>query len=121
MGKASRRNKHRTVKMTPEVSQIIQDQLRQFREKFGRAPGPKDPIFFDPDADVPKPISEDRLREQTIAAMAQVGIDPRKIYAYRKTGLIATEENWRLITEEDRRAWEEAVAEYDQKIQGEPF
>jgi len=120
MGKASRRKKHRTIKMTPAVSQIIQDQLRKFREKFGRAPGPEDPIFFDPDADVPKPISEDWLREQTIAAMAQAGIDPQKIYAYRKTGLIATEENWRLITEEDRTAWEEAVAEYDQKIQGEP-
>jgi len=106
--------------MTPEVSQIMQDQLRRFREKFGRDPGPQDPVFFDPDADVPKPISEDWLREQTVAAMAQAGIDPRKIYACRKTGLIATQENWRLMREEDRTAWEEAVAEYDQKIQGAP-
>ena len=120
MGKASRRNKRRSVKMTHEVSQIIQDQLRQFREKFGRDPGPDDPVFFDPDAEVPKPISEDWLREQTVAAMARAGIDPQKIYAYRKTGLLATEENWRLLTEEDRRAWEEAVAEYDQKTQGKP-
>jgi hypothetical protein len=31
---------------------MMQQQLQAFREKFGREPGPEDPIFFDPDADI---------------------------------------------------------------------
>jgi integrase len=120
MGKASRRKKYRTVRMTPEVSTIIRKQLRAFRKKFGREPGPDDPVFFDPDAETPKPISEDWLTEQAVAAMARAGIDAQKIYAYRKTGLIATQENWHLMSEADRRAWEEALAEYEHQMQGKP-
>jgi hypothetical protein len=28
--------------------------------KFGRDPGPNDPVFFDPDKDVPTPIDMER-------------------------------------------------------------
>jgi hypothetical protein len=31
-------------------------QAERFRIKFGRGPGPEDPIFFDPDADGPRPL-----------------------------------------------------------------
>jgi hypothetical protein len=49
----TRRIKHRkstrgrTVKLDPESMDMMQQQLQAFREKFGREPGPDDPIFFD--------------------------------------------------------------------------
>ena len=30
----------------------METQLRRFQEKFGRAPAPGEPVFFDPDYDV---------------------------------------------------------------------
>lgn len=33
------------------VEQALEEQLRAFRAKFGRDPGPDDPLFFDPDAE----------------------------------------------------------------------
>lgn len=38
-----------------QLHELMERQARRFREKFGRDPGPKDPIFFDPDADEPRP------------------------------------------------------------------
>lgn len=40
--------------MSPELQRIMQDQLDAFKKKFGRAPGPNDPVFFDPDAKTPQ-------------------------------------------------------------------
>jgi len=39
--------------MTPRGEAILRDRLKQFREKFGRDPGPGDPVFFDPSKDEP--------------------------------------------------------------------
>ncbi|MFI2747265.1 hypothetical protein ACH5BA_13310 [Kitasatospora sp. NPDC018623] len=39
------------------LQDAVQRQLARFREKFGREPGPDDPLFFDPDADEPRPRS----------------------------------------------------------------
>jgi hypothetical protein len=32
---------------------LLEDARRAVIEKFGREPGPYDPVFFDPDADTP--------------------------------------------------------------------
>jgi hypothetical protein len=42
--------------MTPWVHEALLEQRKAFVEKFGREPGPGDPVFFDPDKDVPTPI-----------------------------------------------------------------
>jgi len=42
----------KTIPLNAEAQRAIQEQLRKFREKFGRDAGPEDPIFFDPDANV---------------------------------------------------------------------
>jgi hypothetical protein len=50
-----------------------------FREKFGRDPGPDDPVFFDPDADEPTPLSPDGWHagfEQMRQAAGDAGLDP---------------------------------------------
>jgi hypothetical protein len=42
--------------MHPDVHSALLEQRAAFVEKFGREPGPNDPVFFDPDADTPQPF-----------------------------------------------------------------
>jgi hypothetical protein len=39
------------VRLDPGEVALLEAQTRRFEEKFGRPPGPDDPLFFDPDAD----------------------------------------------------------------------
>ena len=58
-GRKNRRSRERISKrqVAARTQEIIEAQLQRFREKFGRDPGPSDPVFFDPDAAEPVPIS----------------------------------------------------------------
>jgi len=121
----TRRIKHRkstrgrTVKLDPESMDMMQQQLQAFREKFGREPGPEDPIFFDPDADTPQPFRLEKFLEESTEAMVAAGIRPEIIYAPRKTGgLIVTEENLKKLSAEDIAEWEAAIDEYFEKTKG---
>ena len=105
--------------MSPEVQRAMEDQFRRFRVKFGRDPGPDDPVFFDPDADTPQELDRDRVDSEIVGAMVKAGIEPEKVYAYRKTGLIVTEQNWDLLSEEQQQEWEAAIAEYEERLSGE--
>jgi hypothetical protein len=95
-------------------------QREAFRAKFGRDPGPDDPVFFDPDAKTPQPMDMDAVQRQVIEAMVQVGIDPALIYAYSKTGLMVTDENLASLSRERRGEWEAAIAEYGRKTNEKP-
>jgi len=46
----------RTLHLSAETRRLLERQLEAFRAKFGREPGPDDPIFFDPAADHPRPL-----------------------------------------------------------------
>ncbi len=92
----------RAVPMSPEVQRAMEDQFQRFREKFGRDPGPDDPVFFDPDADTPQELDGDRVVSEIVDAMVKAGIEPEKIYAYRKTGLTG-------MGSGHRRVWGAAV------------
>jgi hypothetical protein len=70
--------------MTPRVRKALLDQRKAFIEKFGREPGPSDPVFFDPDKDVPTPIDAQRLDADLEKAIRDAGIDPAKAAAIRK-------------------------------------
>jgi len=48
---------------------ILQEQRRAFMEKFGREPGPADPVFFDPTCDTPTPLTEEKLEDMYYEAM----------------------------------------------------
>lgn len=50
-----------TVQLTEQEVELFRLQKEHFREKFGRDPGPEDPVFFDPDADEPRPLSEKQI------------------------------------------------------------
>jgi hypothetical protein len=61
-----RRNDGTTVYQWPADSpldnylrEMMERQAERFRTKFGRDPGPEDPIFFNPDADEPRPFDPD--------------------------------------------------------------
>src|SRR5271167_4195534 len=98
--KRRRDGKSKAVPLNAEAQRAIQEQLRKFREKFGRDAGPEDPIFFDPDADTPQPISKADLDERTgqiLSAAGKAAVRPELIYAMKKTGRIVTESNHRLL------------------------
>jgi hypothetical protein len=72
------------VRMTPRVHEALLDQRKAFIDKFGREPGPGDPVFFDPDKDVPTPIGPERMNADLEKALRDSGIDPEKAEAFRK-------------------------------------
>jgi SEC-C motif len=98
----------KSIPMTPEMTEILDEQRRAFIEKFGREPGPNDPVFFD----LPHP---EHLEHLTVEAMKKAGLDPAVIYAYEKTGRIVTEENQHLLSEADLGEWDAAIEEYEMK------
>jgi len=46
----------RVIPMTVDVQRAMEQQYRAFIEKFGREPQGDDPVFFDPNADEPRPL-----------------------------------------------------------------
>lgn len=58
-----------TYMMTEDEREALEEQCEAFREKFGREPGPGDPVFFDPEADQPTAMSKEKI--DRIAALAE--------------------------------------------------
>ena len=109
---ASKRPSHtRTVAISGKVYQAVLDQRQRFVNKFGREPGPGDPVFFDPDADTPRQVSEEMINSEMLKALAAAGVDPAVVYACNKTGLLVSEENLHLLSKEDLAEWQQAVEE----------
>jgi hypothetical protein len=114
MGKASRKKRaYKTgeVPISAELHAVLDDQLKLFKKKFGREPGPNDPLFFDPNYDTPRPINPNEIEAEIARAMDLAGIDPAKIYAFKKTTLLPSFGNWGLLSDEDRAAWNQALNE----------
>ena len=78
-------------------------------KSFGREPGSDDPLFFDPDADSPQPYPEEKLTEAIIESMREAGVDEKLINAFKKTGLLVTQDNLELMTPEELDEFEEAL------------
>jgi hypothetical protein len=70
--------------MTPRVYEALPKQRKAFIDKFGREPGPDDPVCFDPDKDVPTPIVSDLMNADLEKALRDSGIDHEKAEAFRK-------------------------------------
>ena len=100
--------------MSGEVYRTMLDQRQRFVNKFGREPDPSDPVFFDPDADTPRQISEEMINSEMLKALAAAGVDPAVVYAYNKTGLLVSEENMHLLSAEELTEWQQAVEEAEQ-------
>jgi hypothetical protein len=95
------------------LGDAMADQRQAFIKKFGREPGPGDPIIFDPDHDTPWPMPARKLRAGMVLTMIRAGIPEHLIYAYIRTGgLVMSEEGLRRASPEDRAAWNQAMAEF---------
>ncbi len=106
----------RKIPLDMASAELIHRQLEAFRQKFGREPGPDDPIFFDPEADTPQPYPEHRFHEDWSELMdeaARRGAIPAELaYAAKKTGLLVTEKNRKKLSKQQVKAWDDAVQEY---------
>ena len=69
----------KVIKTNKELHEAMIGQLKSFKEKFGREPGPDDPLFFDPDSDVPIPLSELKLRKELSEAARKAGLDVNRV------------------------------------------
>jgi hypothetical protein len=99
-----------------ERKQKLAAELRALREsfikKFGREPGPDDPLIFDPDCDTPVPLNEEKLRAVTLEAMRAAGTPPHLVYAYAKTGFVVNKHGYKRMKPEDRAEYDAAIEEY---------
>lgn len=66
-----KKQKH-LLPISDEVRTILEQQRELFRQKFGRDPGPGDPIFFDPDMNTPDPIDMDAEWQAAIEEYRQL-------------------------------------------------
>lgn len=98
----------KSIPLSPELREALQEQLRRFREKFGRDPGPDDPIFFDQE-----PLEHAEFH--AVQDMRRAGLVPELVYAFEKTGVLVTEMNQDLIPEKDLEEWDAAIEEYFEK------
>ena len=96
-----------------ELEVALRTQLAAFTAKFGRPPEGDDPIFFDPDADEPRPLNPLHFEADLIPAMQQAGFDPAYIYACQMTELIPTEMNRHLLTDDDLAEFGAAMDRYN--------
>jgi len=105
------------IYLSAEGQQVIERQLEAFRKKFGRYPGPDDPVFFDPDENKLVPLSDEEYEHAVFAAMSQAGLDPALIYAFKRTDTMVTESNKHLLTKKELRQWNDAINEYHHKVE----
>jgi hypothetical protein len=58
--------------MSEEEATLLRALRENFREKFGRDPGPDDPVFFDPEADQPRPLPQAKI-DQMVSLAEELG------------------------------------------------
>ena len=93
------------VPLPADAVALLDEQRRQFRQRFGRDPGPDDLLFCGAPA-------FEQVEHRLVEALKRAGVNPALIHAFEQTGLLVTEDNQHLIPDKDLRAWQAAVAEY---------
>lgn len=92
-----KRTRSRSSKVSSQLEKLLRKQRKRSIKNFGREPGPKDPVFFDPHADEPIPISEKSFDTDLLQAMLNAGTPPEIVYDYVKTGLLPAKNTARTI------------------------
>jgi hypothetical protein len=102
----------KVIRMDRDQAAMLEAQLRRFEEKFGRPPGPDDPLFFDPDADEPQPLSVTGMETETVGMLEAAGICPAWIYAYQNTGGLLPRPDGSFASARDEAEWNEMVSRH---------
>ena len=98
-----------TINLDPAGEEAIRRQLAAFEAKFGRPPGPDDPIFFDPDANTPQPFAVESYFDVIDEMWNELGLDPALLDAWKQLGYIVSEMNQQTFSLVEIEAFEEAV------------
>ena len=102
----------KVIRVDRDQAAALDAQVRRFEEKFGRPPGPDDPLFFDPDADQPQPVSLTGLETETVGMLEAAGICSAWIYAYQNTGGLLPRPDGSFATARDQAEWDEVISRY---------
>lgn len=65
----------RKIKLTDRSKERLEVQLADFRKKFGRDPVGDEHVFFDPNADKPRPIEDGHSHSVMMEALVGSGVD----------------------------------------------
>lgn len=95
-----------------EAKRELKKHRKAFIKKFGREPGPEDPVFFDPNADVPRALPKQTLEDELLAVFRAAGTPPQIVYAFVKTGLLLSEANRDRYPPDVLAEWDAAIDEY---------
>lgn len=104
----------RAIRLTPEGARVLRELRDRFQHKFGRPPGPGDPVSFEARVDASNPVDQDRFDATMVTAMEAADVDGALIHAYRRTGMLITEFNLRRCSAEDLARWQAAIEEYEE-------
>jgi len=102
----------KVIRLDRDQAAALEAQVRRFEGKFGRPPGPDDPLFFDPDAAEPQPVSLTGLETETVAMLEAAGISPAWIYACQNTGGLLPRPDGSFATAGDQAEWDEVISRY---------
>ena len=83
-----------------------------FAHKFGRFPSGDDPVFFDPDSDMPSSLPSGGVQRLLLEAMLEGGTAPQLVYAYCRTGFAVSDSNRAALPPERLSRWDTAINEY---------
>lgn len=67
------------IPLNADAQEAMQQQLQAFRDKFGREPGPNDPVFFDPECDTPTTLTPERMEELMRRDLRAQGVSDAEI------------------------------------------
>jgi hypothetical protein len=77
-------SRRRYIKVPPEVVVTMDRERDAFRRRFGRTPTENDPVFFDRESDVLKPMSGHTLRDHLLELFAETRLSVGRIYAHHR-------------------------------------
>jgi len=98
----------RQVPLSDDALAALDELRTEFVRKHGREPGSDDKLFDG------LPHSE-IVELEMVQAMKKAGIEPAKIYAFEHTGLLVTEDNQHLISDQDLAEWGAAIEEFKRR------
>lgn len=102
----------KTIRVGPDGKAALDAQVRAFERKFGRPPEPDEPIFFDPDADLPQPMPQVGLEQAGTDMLTAAGVCDAWIYAYQHTDGLLPRPDGGFNSDKDRRDWDDAVGRF---------
>ena len=97
-------NVRRSVPMTDDFGEILSSHLNDLSNELGRNLEPDDLLL--PNQQL------EHSEHFMVEAMKEAGVDPAIIHAFVETGLLVSEENQHLISDDDLADWQAAIDEY---------